>query len=72
MALSQHFTRLAGIPKNEALRKQVLPSSDELMEKEHFTTNPLEEQAPSAKNFSPIFLLQKYAGRALMMTSMEC
>ncbi len=72
MALTPYFARYAGNPECEAIRKQVLPSSDELMEREHFTTNPLKEQAPAAKNFNPVFLLQKYRGRALLMTAMEC
>lgn len=67
-----HFAKAANACRNDALWRQVLPAMDELMESSHFTTNPLQEQAPPTKKFSPIFLLQKYAGRALMMSAMEC
>ncbi|MDO4630325.1 MAG: KamA family radical SAM protein [Planctomycetia bacterium] len=72
MEVSQHFTKCAMTARDGALRKQVLPSEEELLENVYFTTNPLKEQAPVAKNFSPIFLLQKYSGRALLMTATEC
>lgn len=72
MALTPFFARYAGEAERQAVRAQVLPTVDELTEREHFTTNPLKEQAPAAKNFNPVFLLQKYEGRALLMTAMEC
>lgn len=70
--IPQHFANTANSCRNEALWRQILPAVDELMERDYFTTNPLQEQAPPTKNFSPIFLLQKYAGRALMISAMEC
>ena len=51
--------------------RQVLPTADELATHPHFTTNPLKEQAPTPGEFPP-YLLQKYAGRALLVTTNAC
>ncbi len=72
MVVSPHFMNCASVARDGALRKQALPSEEELLENIYFTTNPLKEQAPVAKNFPPVFLLQKYSGRALLMTATEC
>ncbi|MDO4574862.1 MAG: KamA family radical SAM protein [Planctomycetia bacterium] len=54
-----------------AMLRQVLPSRDELTERCHFTIDPLKEQAPTTHKDSD-FLLQKYSGRALLMTTTRC
>lgn len=72
MEISEHFAKCAAASDDDALQKQLVPSAGELLESAYFTTNPLKEQAPATKNFNPVFVLQKYAGRALLMTATEC
>jgi EF-P beta-lysylation protein EpmB len=53
---------------NDPLLRQMLPMGDELLEASGFTSDPLQEQsARRAPN-----LLQKYAGRALLITTQAC
>lgn len=72
MAVSDFFARTADCARNDALWRQVLPSRDELTNNVHFTTNPLQEQAPSPNGGCDVFWLQKYAGRALLVTTPRC
>lgn len=67
-----HFAQCVRECRDEALRREVLPAGGELLESAYFTPNPLKEQAPAEKNFPPVFLMQKYSGRALLMTAAEC
>ena len=72
MLVTEHFARCAREARDDSLARQVVPAEGELVESLYFTTNPLKEQAPAAKNFSPVFLLQKYQSRALLLTASEC
>jgi len=72
LLVTDYFEQCARSARDDSLARQVVPSEGELTENVYFTTNPLKEQAPVAKNFSPVFLLQKYKARALLMTTNEC
>ena len=57
-------------PLPPAVARQLVPTAEEQLKRPHFTVNPLKEQAPTPEN-KP-FLLQKYAGRALLVTTPLC
>lgn len=72
MQVSPHFAQCVRECRDEALLREVLPAAEELAESPGFTENPLQEEVSEAENQVPICLLQKYSGRALLITATQC
>ncbi|MDO4569828.1 MAG: KamA family radical SAM protein [Planctomycetia bacterium] len=69
---TEHFVQTAERSSSNALLRQILPSREELLSSPYFTTDPLQEQAPTPENFDCVRILRKYLGRALLMTTPFC
>lgn len=72
LLIPDYFLQQIQSSGEEALFLQVWPSSEELVQSPYFTTDPLKEQAPATWKNTSGRLLQKYPGRALLLTTSQC
>ncbi|MDO4583070.1 MAG: KamA family radical SAM protein [Planctomycetia bacterium] len=72
LLIPDHFLRQIKACGEKGLFRQVWPHSGELAESPYFTTDPLQEQAPATRKNGTVHLLQKYSGRALLLTTSQC
>lgn len=72
LLIPDYFLQQIQSSGEDALLRQVWPTSGELVQNPYFTTDPLKEQAPTTRKNATWHLLQKYRGRALLLAATQC